>query len=616
MKHAIPSGTFVRAPLPVEAAMMRDLGWTITVTKTWDKGAGTLNWGDGNNWNDNGAPAPTDTVAFFTSSGLASGDVVNLNGGASVGSLSLDTTVDFSIGGAGNLSLTRGLIVRSGTSSGTQTLASPVALSNVPCYWHIEGTGQLLVSGAVSGSGGITKSGQGVLALSAANSSFSGAMTIVDGVVNASNAAALGGTANGTTVATEAALEIQGGINIVNEGLNLSGSGPAGAGALRSVSGTNNWGGDIMLATAAAVGVDAGTLTITGKVLGSASLTKVGAGTLVLSHNNSYTQGTTVNGGILSVSTTNALGSGPITVASGATLQIASAAGTVGNIDGNGNTVVSANTTLSATRIRQHSLDIQGTSGTPNAAMTIVRSGGNPQGLDSQLSILDSLSLASNLAPIVAPPPDGFSQAIRQYYGKLDLVNNDLIITQGSRALFAEVQDMIRAGVFTNGARGLMSSEAQSGDFGGLTTLGSMYNGIDNDNNPATPDAPWLTSFDGLTLTGGEILIKYTWFGDANLDGRVDGDDGTFYTTGFFHQDPTNQAANPWLFGDFDYSGIVDANDATFYTTGFFNGGSTTHLPEPSSLALTSAGLCLVLLWRRFGKAGQLRALPKSSKAH
>jgi hypothetical protein len=33
-------------------------------TKTWDGGASTTNWSDGNNWNPNGAPAPTDIVSF------------------------------------------------------------------------------------------------------------------------------------------------------------------------------------------------------------------------------------------------------------------------------------------------------------------------------------------------------------------------------------------------------------------------------------------------------------------------------------------------------------------------------------------------------------------------
>jgi hypothetical protein len=185
-------------------------------------------------------------------------------------------------------------------------------------------------------------------------------------------------------------------------------------------------------------------------------------------------------------------------------------------------------------------------------------------------------------------------------------MNNDLIIKNGTPALFAEIQDMIRAGLFTNGASGLTSQEAlSSGDYAGITWLGSLYNAIDDDQDPQTPDVPLLTSFDGVSLSGGEIVLKYTWFGDADLSGLVDSTDASFYTTGLGSQDP-NAVRNPWLFGDFDYNGIIDSNDASFYTTGLFGGGATVELPEPGSpllAALGAAGLVGLRLRSRIRRA-------------
>ena len=49
--------------------------------------------------------------------------------------------------------------------------------------------------------------------------------------------------------------------------------------------------------------------------------------------------------------------------------------------------------------------------------------------------------------------------------------------------------------------------------------------------------------------------MKYTWNGDANLDGRVTFDDYTKIDTGF------NQHFSGWLNGDFNYSGNVSFDD-------------------------------------------------------
>jgi autotransporter-associated beta strand protein len=122
--------------------------------------------------------------------------------------------------------------------------------------------------------------GSGTLTLTGANT-YTGATTLSAGVINIRNATALGTTAGGITVASDAALELQGGITVGAEALTLRGTGVGSAGALRNISGDNTYGGLLTLGAAARINSDAGNLsisnvgTITGATFG---LTVGGAG--------------------------------------------------------------------------------------------------------------------------------------------------------------------------------------------------------------------------------------------------------------------------------------------------------------------------------------------------
>ena len=185
-------------------------------------------------------------------------------------------------------------------------------------------------AGIFSGTGGLTKQGTGTLTLTGA-STYSGLTTITTGALNIQNAAALGTAAAGTTVASGAALEIQGGITVAAEALTLNGTGVSNGGALRNISGTNTYGGAITLATASRINSDAGTLTISGAIGGSGlgltvggagnttissvigtgtgTLTKDGTGTLVLTGANTYTGTTTISAGTLQLGNGGTTGS-------------------------------------------------------------------------------------------------------------------------------------------------------------------------------------------------------------------------------------------------------------------------------------------------------------------
>ncbi|MBN8455871.1 autotransporter-associated beta strand repeat-containing protein, partial [Accumulibacter sp.] len=186
---------------------------------------------------------------------------------------------------------------------------------------NVTGVGQSATqSGAFSG-GSLTKQGAGSLQLSQANTYTNGTI-IQEGTLTAGHAQALGGGL--ATVASGATLNIADNVVLsMASGLNLSGSGVSGAGALTGT-GTAQYMGGVTLSADSHVGAATGAqLTLTGAITGPHALFKVGAGTVVLSSANSYTLGTTIQEGTLTAGDAKALGDGVATIYRGATLNIA-----------------------------------------------------------------------------------------------------------------------------------------------------------------------------------------------------------------------------------------------------------------------------------------------------
>ncbi len=105
--------------------------------------------------------------------------------------------------------------------------------------------------------------------------------------------------------------------------------------------------------TPAAVAVANTTNTCTfsggGRLAGSGALTKTGAGTLLISTANLYTGGTTVSGGVVRVGNTFALGTGPLAVGAGASVDLNGTVGVqIGALSGAGTVTNTATTAASA----------------------------------------------------------------------------------------------------------------------------------------------------------------------------------------------------------------------------------------------------------------------------
>jgi len=183
-----------------------------------------------------------------------------------------------------------------GAGGSTGSLTSDLALNDGTVTF--DRSGSLTYAGAVSGTGELTKRGDGTLTLTG-NNTFDGAVNLAAGTLNAGSANALG---------SSALLFFDGGTLQFSAANTVDYSGRFGdvPGAAFRID-TN--GQDVVFGTG---------LTSMG-----GSLTKLGAGSLTLATANAYSGGTNVDGGTLRLGADGALAdSGALTIAAGATLDL------------------------------------------------------------------------------------------------------------------------------------------------------------------------------------------------------------------------------------------------------------------------------------------------------
>jgi len=199
----------------------------------------------------------------------------------------------------------------------------------------------------------------------------------------------------------------------------------------------------------------------------------------------------------------------------------------------------------------------------------------------------------------------------------LDIADNSVILPTGNYAnLFLQVKSGFN---FSNSAaiwqgQGITSSTAAT-DSTHTTGVGLVVNN-DGAGNPLYGGAGTpFGAFEGQSPALNSVLIKYTYYGDANLNGKVDGTDYSLVDGGF------NNHKTGWINGDFNYDGIVDGSDYSFIDGGFNNQGAqlgnaaspvasvaaevattSTAVPEPGTLSLLGIGTA-ALLGRRRRKA-------------
>jgi autotransporter-associated beta strand protein len=170
--------------------------------------------------------------------------------------------------------------------------------------------------------------------------------------------------------------------------------------------------------------------------------------------------------------------------------------------------------------------------------------------------------------------------------GKLDLANNDMVVRGGSLTTINNQAAYGFNGGTWNNADGIVSSAAAA-DSTHLTALGV----IQNDNGTGSGTALYNT-FDGQPVVDSDILVKYTYYGDTDLNGEVDGSDYSRIDYAYENnQNSSNTQLTGWFNGDFNYDGVIDGSDYTLLDNAFNSQGAIISAEIASPTAQIAGGL-------------------------
>ncbi|MFJ2992302.1 autotransporter-associated beta strand repeat-containing protein [Pandoraea sp. NPDC087047] len=227
--------------------------------------------------------------------------------------------------GAATLDLSAATGMNFGALSGV--VGSTVLIGNQTLT--VGGAGNSTFGGTISGTGGIVKQGTGSLLLS-------GAQTFTGGIDVAAGRLALQG--NNTLVGSNVVTLADGAT------FDVGGAGPVGIGAL---SGTSN--SQVTLGSNTLTLGDATSQTFAGSIGGTGGIVKQGTGTQTLTGQNAFTGQISINQGTLALGGTGTLSANPMSLASGAVLDISGGENqTIRALSGAAGSVISlGNNTLS-----------------------------------------------------------------------------------------------------------------------------------------------------------------------------------------------------------------------------------------------------------------------------
>lgn len=411
---------------------------------------------------------------------------------------------------------------------------------------EVAGGTSATLDGLLGGTGNFTKTGDGILALDAASSSFEGASFINQGTLRLNDENVL--ASSEVTVASGAALAVDfGNANIGNLG-----------GA-----------GNVVVSSNAIVGSLNASAVLSGIISGNGSLTKTGDGTLTLTGTNTHAGGVFLNGnGAVRAQSAGAFGIGGVQQASGSSKIIIDTTGTITNQMDIYNMSILQSVTLSGAKtLNNATYDVTNNTTTTESG-TLTGDGGI-----TKLGAGTLLVTASN----------SFTGAVDVQAGVLELAS----ATGSAAGATASVS-------VSSGATLLISQSSQVNNTapvtlsGGTITRGSGVSEVFGSLNITT--ASTLDFGSGATgnLTFGTYQDNTTPSALLTLNNFLPGNSFTFNSTSF----TAGNVGSYFSFG----SGYVNSSIANTGTT-----FTITAIPEPSTYvaAIALLGLMLWPLRRR-----------------
>jgi autotransporter-associated beta strand protein len=266
------------------------------------------------------------------------------------------------------------------------------------------------------------------------------------------------------------------------------------------------------------------------------------------------------------------------------------------NVTGGGTWTLSGTNTYSGgTNVSNGTLILSTTAALPANSNLSIGSVGTATPAMAQLTAGTSAGLLTLNQLVVSGTTNAWN-------GKLDLTNNALIVHNGTLGDINNLAAAGYAGGTWNGTTGIVSSTAAA-DTTHLTAIGVALGTAGN-------------TFEGATVSTGDVLVKYTYYGDALLTGSVTTADYTQIDAGFLSQGGSTPLTG-WQNGDFNYDGTINGSDYTLIDNAFNQqgaqllsqvasataqiavGGTASAVPEPSVLGLIGFGVAGVLGRRR-----------------
>jgi autotransporter-associated beta strand protein len=255
---------------------------------TWSGGGANTSWSTTANWSGGTAPTTGNDLRFNNST-----RTTNIN---NIGSLSIGTITFANPAGAFTISgsaINLGSITNS--SANTQTLSLGVIQSTSGTY---DASSNITLSGSLSGSGNISKTGAGTLALNGASKSgYTGTVTVSNGTLSFGTAGMLNGN---VIMQADTTLATSFGGNLTLKSLEISGSNvtlPNNTLAFVNGGLTNSTGSqltlnnNVTLSAISTINAGSGGMTLNGIIQGSGTTTSIGTGLLEITNSGNLPSG-------------------------------------------------------------------------------------------------------------------------------------------------------------------------------------------------------------------------------------------------------------------------------------------------------------------------------------